>query len=131
MKLTKILAAAVLSVTVASSNDIMMESMATMDNGMSMIQKGFMNNNLKLVKEGMTLVNKGNNQFSNPKLIKKYLPKDKRHMVNVAENQAKRITLDLNVLEIRLDNKAYTSAATAYSDMLNACSRCHAIVRNW
>jgi hypothetical protein len=52
-------------------------------------------------------------------------------MINVATNQARRIHLDANVLNLRLDDKAYTGAANAFSDMLNACARCHAIVRNW
>lgn len=52
-------------------------------------------------------------------------------MANVAENASKRIALDINVLELNLDDKAYVNAANAYSDMLNACSSCHSIVRNW
>ena len=130
-KLTKILVAGILSVTVANANDIMQKSMSTMDTGMNLIQKGFMHNNLNLIKDGMAMVEKGNKEFSNPKLIAKYLPADKKHMVNVAENQAKRIHLNLNILELRLDDRAYTNAANAYSDMLNACSRCHGLVRNW
>jgi len=52
-------------------------------------------------------------------------------MVNVAANSSQRIALDINVLELNLDNKAYVNAANAYSDMLNACSKCHSIVRQW
>ncbi len=130
-KLMKILVAGILSISVASANDIMQKSMSTMDTGMNLIQKGFMHNNVELIKDGMAMVKEGNKDFSNPKLIKKYLPADKKHMVNVAENQSKRIALNLNVLELRLDDKAYTNAANAYSDMLNACSRCHGLVRNW
>ena len=85
-KLTKILVAGILSVTVANANDIMQKSMSTMDTGMNLIQKGFMHNNLNLIKDGMAMVEKGNKEFSNPKLIAKYLPADKKHMVNVAEN---------------------------------------------
>ena len=131
MKLTKILMAGILSVSFATANDVMQKSMTTMDSGMSLIQKGFMHNNVSLIKDGMAMVKKGNAEFSDHSLIKQYLPEDKKHMVNVAENQAKRISLDLNVLEIRLDDKSYINAANAYSDMLNACSRCHGLVRNW
>ena len=56
---------------------------------------------------------------------------NKKHMANVAENASKRIALDINVLELNLDTKSYVNAANAYSDMLNACSSCHSIVRNW
>jgi hypothetical protein len=52
-------------------------------------------------------------------------------MANVAENASKRIALSSSVLELNLDEKAYVNAANAYSDMLNACSSCHSIVRNW
>ena len=129
--LTKILIAAILSVTAASANDIMRKSMATMETGMNMIQKGFMHNSVPLIKKGLTLVERGNNQFSNPRVIKKYLPKNKKHMSNVAENASKRLKANITVLELGLDAKAYKSAANAYSDMLNACSSCHSIVRNW
>jgi len=131
MKLTKILMASILSVSFASANDIMQKSMTAMDDGMNLIQKGFMHNNVTLIKDGIAMVKQGNKDFSNPKLIKKYLPSNKKHMVNVAENQSKRIALNLNVLELRLDDKSYTNAAHAYSDMLTACSRCHGLVRNW
>ncbi len=131
MKLTKILIAGILIVSFANANDIMQQSMSTMDNGMNLIQKGFMHNNVDLIKDGMAMVKKGNKDFSNPKLIKKYLPEHKKHMINIAENQSKRIALNLNVLELRLDDKSYINAAHAYSDMLTACSRCHGLVRNW
>lgn len=68
-------------------------------------------------------------------LIKKLsllnLPENKKHMANVAANASTRISLALNVLELNVDDKAYVNAANAYSDMLNACSSCHSIVRNW
>ena len=131
MKLTKILMAGILSVSFANATDIVTESMTKMDTGLTLIQRGFMNNNESLIRDGVKMVEEGNSMFSDEKTIKKHLPADKKHMVNVAANQAKRIQLDATVLNLRLDDKSYTSAANAYSDMLNACSRCHAIVRDW
>lgn len=131
MKLGKLLLGCVLLVSIANAEDIMKKSMSIMENGMTQIQQGFLNNNLELVKSGSTLVKEGNKLFSDRKVIAQYLPKDKKHMVNVAENAAKRIDLDVTVLELNLDNKAYINAANAYSDMLNACARCHSIVRSW
>lgn len=64
-------------------------------------------------------------------MIAKYFPKNKTHMLNVAENQAKRITLSLSVMNLNLDDKSYLNATNAYADVLNACSRCHAIIREW
>ena len=131
MKLVKILVAASLFVAAANANDVMQKSMSIMEKGMTQIQQGFLNNNLELIKEGTKLVKEGNTLFSDKKVISQYLPDNKKHMANVAENASKRIALDINVLELNLDDKAYVNAANAYSDMLNACSSCHSIVRSW
>ena len=131
MKLAKLLIASTLFITAASANDVMQKSMSTMEKGMTQIQQGFLNNNLQLIKDGTKLVKEGNTLFSDKKVISEYLPDNKKHMVNVAENASKRITLDIAELEANLDNKAFINAANAYSDMLNACSSCHSIVRNW
>ena len=40
--------------------------------------------------------------FSDKKLIAKYLPENKKHMVNIAENASKRIALDVVELEEEL-----------------------------
>ena len=119
------------AVAVANANDVMQKSMSIMEKGMTQIQQGFLNNNLQLIKDGTKLVKEGNSLFSDKKVISEYLPDNKKHMVNVAENASKRITLDISELEANLDNKAFINAANAYSDMLNACSSCHSIVRNW
>lgn len=131
MKLAKLIIAASLLVVSASANDVLQNSMSTMEKGMTQIQKGFLNNNLDLIKEGTKLVKEGNILFSDTKVINQYLPDNKKHMVNVAENASKRISLDIIELEANLDNKAFIKAANSYSDMLNACSSCHSIVRNW
>lgn len=131
MKLAKILLATTLAFGVANAADVMQKSMSMMGQGMAKIQEGFLNNNLDLIKSGAQDVKSGNALFSDKKVIAQYLPENKKHMVNVAANASERIALDLNVLELNLDAKAYTDAANAYSDMLNACARCHSIVRNW
>lgn len=131
MKLTKILAAAIITVSCASAQDIMQKSMSIMEEGMTQIQQGFLNNNVSLIRNGSKLVKEGNDLFSNKEVIGKYLPKDKQHMINVAENASKRLSLDVNIINLNLDDKAYINASNAYSDMLNACARCHSIVRSW
>ncbi len=131
MRLAKLVLACSLAFSVASAQDVMQKSMSIMENGMTQIQQGFLNNNLELIKEGASLVKEGNALFSDKKVISKYLPENKKHLVNVAATASERINLDLNVLELNLDEKAFLNAADAYSDMLNACSRCHSIVRNW
>jgi len=131
MKLSKILLAGILSVSFASANDVMKNSMNIMQKGMEEVQFGFINNNSDLIKSGLAQIQKGNKMFSNESVIAKYLPEDKKHLVNVAVNASKRIAADTTIVELNLDDKAYTKAAEGYSDMLNACSRCHGIVRSW
>jgi hypothetical protein len=131
MKLVKLLIASTLLIASANANDVMQKSMSIMEQGMNQIQKGFLNNNLELIKSGTKLVSEGNALFSDKKVINSYLPENKKHMTNVAVNASQRLALDVNVLELNLDNKAYINAANAYSDMLNACSSCHSIVRSW
>ncbi len=131
MKLSKILIAGILSFSAANANDVMKESMNIMQKGIEQVQFGFINNNAELIKDGLVQIKKGNEMFSDEDVIKKYLPENKKHMVNVATNASKRIHLDANIIELNLDDKAYTKAAEGYSDMLNACSRCHGIVRSW
>jgi len=131
MKLSKIIIAGLLSVTIASANDTLTKSMAIMQEGIQQVQYGFINNNEEVIREGLKTIKKGNVMFSDEALIAKSLPADKKHMANVASNASKRITADATIIELNLDDKAYTKAAEGYSDMLNACSRCHSIVRSW
>ncbi len=131
MKFTKILIAGLLSVTFANANDTLSNSMNIMQKGIEQVQFGFINNNEQMVREGLKAIKKGNAMFSDSAVIKKALPSNKKHMVNVAENASKRIAADATIIELNLDDKAYTKAAEGYSDMLNACSRCHSIVRSW
>jgi len=130
MKLIKIFIAAIISTSIVQA-DAMTKSMNIMQQGIEQVQFGFINNNEKMIRDGLKQIKKGNDMFSDESLIKKYLPNDKKHMSNVAENASKRIALDANIIELNLDDKAYTKAAEGYSDMLNACSRCHGIIRSW
>jgi hypothetical protein len=131
MKLTKILIAGILSVSFASANDVMTKSMNIMQQGIEQVQFGFINNNETMVREGLIQIKKGNAMFSDEALIKASLPDNKKHMANVAANTSKRITADATIIELNLDDKAYTKAAEGYADMMNACSRCHGLVRSW
>jgi len=130
MKLTKILMAGILTVGIASANDVLKKSMDTMQKGIEQVQYGFINNNEQMIKDGLKMITKGNSLLSSSS-INSFLPKDKKHMTNVALNASKRITADTTIVELNLDDKAYTKAADGYADMINACSRCHGIVRSW
>jgi hypothetical protein len=131
MKLSKILMVGILSVTFATANETLSTSMNIMQKGIEQVQFGFINNNEQIIREGLKAIQKGNTMFSDESLIAKSLPSDKKHMSNVASNASKRIAADATIIELNLDDKAYTKAAEGYSDMLNACSRCHSIIRSW
>jgi hypothetical protein len=131
MKLSKIIIASILCVTFASANETLSKSMNIMQDGIEKVQFGFINNNEQMVKAGIKAIQKGNAMFSDEALIKASLPEDKKHMVNVASNASKRIHEDSKILELNLNEKAYLKAAESYSDILNACSRCHSIIRSW
>ena len=131
MKLTKILMAGILCVTVASANDVMKKSMAMMQSGLELVQTGFIHNSEDSIKAGLKQIQEGNAMFSSESVIKRYLPSNKKHMSNVAANTSKRIAADTTIIELNIDDKAYTKAAEGYSDMMNACSRCHGLVRSW
>jgi len=131
MKLQTILLAGILSATIASGNDVMTKSMNMMQKGIEQVQFGFVNNNEEMIREGLVEIKKGNTMFSSDSVIKASLPNDKKHMVNVASNASKRIAADATIIELNLDDKAYTKAAEGYADMVNACSRCHGIIRSW
>ena len=130
-KLTKILLATILSVTVANASDVMQKSMKIMQDGIENVQYGFINNNAEMIKQGLKKIEKGNTLFSKETLIKKYLPNDKKHMANIAVNSSKRIAADATIIGLNIEDKAYTKAAEGYADMMNACSRCHGLVRSW
>ena len=131
IKLITILVAGIICIPAANANNIMQQSMDIMQKGIEKVQLGFINNNTAVIKEGLAEVSKGNALFSKKHIIIKYLPKDKNHMVNTAVNAAKRIHADTTIIELNLDDKAYTKATQGYADMINACSRCHELIRNW
>lgn len=131
MKIRNLLLVAVLGVTVANADDVMRKSMSLMAQGMNDIQSGFMNNNVNLIRSGSKLVEDGNKLFSTQDVIKQYLPENKKHMTNTAKKHSDTIRQQLTVMSLKLDEKAYLKAGQAFGDMLNACSSCHAIVRNW
>ena len=110
---------------------ILKKSMGMMQAGMEQVQAGFINNSEEAIKAGLKQIQEGNALFSDKNTIAKYLPSSKTHMVNTAINASKRIHADTTIIELNLDDKAYTKAAQGYSDMINACSRCHGLVRSW
>lgn len=115
----------------ASDTTVLMATMAKSESGLLNIQKGFLYNSEPMIRNGIKEVRSANKLFTNLDETAKYLPKDKQHMKNVAYNASKRISSAVDEMEIYLATKEMGKAQHAYSDIVNACSACHAVVRGW
>jgi CHAD domain-containing protein len=130
MKMVKILALSALLGAGAMADDLA-NNMSQMESGLSSVQKGFLYNSPELIKTGVNDIRKADALFHDMDATKKYLPKDKQHLANIAYNAAKRIDTASNDLLKSLDQKQYTKAHQQYSEIVNACTACHAVVRGW
>jgi len=124
-----IVIALLLSNSVFANNNLD-ESMNLMETGMESIHQGFLNNKKILIETGLKQVLDGNALFKGHN-IPSFLPKNKRHMVNVAMKSSNRIDDEAKKLKKLIDKKEYLKASETYGRMINACTRCHSIVRNW
>lgn len=131
MKIVKILALSALLSLSAAADATLIANMSQMEKGLSSIQKGFLYNTPALIKEGVSEIKKANALFHNPDVSKKYLPKDKQHMSNIAFNASKRIDSASADMIKALNKKEYSKAHQSYSEIVNACTACHAVVRGW
>lgn len=131
MKIVKILAVAALLSVGAAADDTLALNMSQMENGLNNVQKGFLYNAPSMIKGGVAEIQKADALFHNAEATKKYLPKDKQHMSNIAFNAAKRIDSASADLLKALEKKEYTKASQSYSEIVNACTACHAVVRGW
>ena len=128
-KLALIASALICSVTL-SAEDIT-QNMLNSEAGLNNIQKGFLYNSPELVKKGAIEVKRANQIFHNQDATKQYLPEKKQHFSNIAFNAAKRIDVAADEMVTFLDANEMTKAQHAYSDIINACGSCHAVVRGW
>jgi hypothetical protein len=131
MKMIKILALSALIASGVAADDTLVQNMHQMENGLSSVQKGFLYNTPELIKSGISDIKKADALFHDVDATKNYLPKDKQHMSNIAFNAAKRIDTASNKLLKALDKKEYSKAHESYSEIVNACTACHAVVRGW
>lgn len=131
MKMVKILALSALLSAGVMADETLASNMSQMESGLSNVQKGFLYNTPALIKSGVAEIKKADALFHDMEATKKYLPKEKQHMSNIAFNAAKRIDTASNDLLTALDKKQYSKAHQSYSDIVNACTACHAVVRGW
>lgn len=107
------------------------EVMAKMENGLNQIQKGFLYNNIELIKSGVDEIEKENMIYHDQKNILPMLPKNKLQMKNAAILTSNRIDNSAKEIKEYIKHKKIRNAYDAYSSMLNACTDCHTIVRGW
>lgn len=117
--------------SMAMADTTLANNMAQMENGLSQVQKGFLYNNPLWIKNGVTEIHTANLLFHNMEETKKYLPKEKQHMGNIAFNASKRIDKASADLVKFLDKKQFSKASQSYSEIVNACTMCHGVVRGW
>jgi len=131
MKLRNLLIASVITVSSANASDELQLSMFKMEQGMNQIQTGFIHHNKDAIKNGIKMIDDGMKIYTKGNDFKKYLPEGKKHLSNVAKNSAKNVMASLNVIDANIDIKNVKKAARAYGDAMNACAKCHSIIRTW
>lgn len=134
MKIAKFFLAISLIATVSFAQDykqINAQTMIGMESGLANIQKGFLYNNMELVKYGADQIKKEITIYHDRKIIKQILPDGKQQMENIALITAKRIDGSLEELTTYVDLKQMRNAEDSFTDIVKACSDCHNIVRGW
>lgn len=131
MKKFTLLAVAALFSGSLFAQEVLTTDMLRSEGGLNNVQKGFLYNSPELVKKGAEQIKQANELFHNQEETKKYLPENRRHMTNIAYNAAKRIDVAIDEMVTYLDANQMIKAQHAYSDIINACGACHAVVRGW
>ena len=134
MKLTKILLSIAVATTVSfagTAEEINMKAMAGMESGLNNIQKGFLYNNLDLIKHGSKQILEENKIYHDRKMIKSILPKGKQQMENVAMITSNRIDNSLSELKMYIELNDMRKAQDSYVNVVKACIDCHSIIRGW
>jgi CHAD domain-containing protein len=131
MQCVKVLVMTALLGSAAFAQDPLAEKMIASESALNNVQKGFLYNNAALIKSGVVEIKNANAIFKDAAATKTFLPKEKAHMSNIAYNAAERIDAAADELAVYLDANEYTKAHQSFTDIINACTSCHAIVRGW
>lgn len=116
----------------AESNHIkMQEIMLNLENGINDVQKGFLYNSIDLIEDGIKQILKENKIYKNKNEVIKIIPKDKRQMLNAAVLTSLRIDNSAKAMIEYLKMKKMKNAYDSFSEIVKACTDCHAIIRNW
>lgn len=125
-----IVVAAVLVLSLFAEDNMMQKNMYDMENALNKMQKGFLYNNLQMVHEGLNELAEANRHFKDTQM-KTFLPENKKHMYNIALNSSERIEKAIVSMKKSLDKKEFLKAHETCGQIINGCTSCHSIVRNW
>lgn len=120
-----------LSVSLSHASELNAKVMMNMENGLSNIQKGFLYNNIDLIKSGVDQIQNENAIYHDRKVIKSILPENKKQMENLALITSKRIENATEEMKSYLALHQMKKAHNAFSDIVNACTDCHTLIRGW
>jgi len=126
----KLLVSALFCSSALFANEALVKNMHDMESGMDYIQKGYLYNNIELVKNGIKEIQKANAILKGMD-TSSYLPENKKHMANIALNSATKMDEALESMKSYIDKKEIVKSHDAYSNVLSSCVICHSLVRNW
>jgi len=126
----KLALATLLCSSVLFANDALVKNMHDMENGMEYIQKGYLYNNMELVKNGIAEIEKASTILRSID-TSTYLPENKKHMSNIALNSSSAMDKALESMKKHIDKKEIAKSHEEYSKVLSNCVICHSLVRNW
>jgi CHAD domain-containing protein len=125
----KLMIIAMLLSTIAQADEVLINNMKDMRNGLVDIQDGFLYNKKDKIISGIKLVKNANGMFANKDDIAKHLPANKKHMANMGFNSAKNITKALEQLDKNIKSNNYSKGADSVATIIKNCTSCHSVVR--
>ena len=105
--------------------------MQKMRDSMNKINDGFFYNKSKKIMEGLGELRSSNKVFGSPAELKKYLPKKVSHMAGMSFNTVTKINNHIGKMEKYVSKNNFRKASSEYTNIINNCTSCHAIVRGW
>jgi len=134
MKSINFLLALALMTTISfaqTPQEISTQTMIKMESGLANIQKGFLYNNLDLIKYGSKEISTANEKYHDRNIIKAMLPEGKQQMENAAMITSSRIDNAISELKMHIETKDMRKAHNSFSRIAEACTDCHTIIRGW
>lgn len=104
------------------------ETMASMEQGMNTIQKGFFYNQKTTILEGTETVISANSIFS--KVDTQSFTNGSK-ATQVILNIHKNIADDLKVFKKMINENKFADASKQYGKVMNDCVACHTVIRKW